>query len=259
MSQQAIIEKFIKDTKDVITQPKQYFMHMKKEGGFTEPVLKATIYGFLSSLITYILMKTGFLISSFVFFGTNIMDKISIASLIFTPIGTIIALFILSLFLMIISSICDGSRDYEQSLRIVASLFVIYPLSSLIKLLSNINPTLVTIGDTLLSLYGLWLLYNALIYTLRAKEVSSKVVTIILAIFPVLSLTGSLVCKKSINYNFRQQQYNMQRRMMPNQRNLPGMQRRIPRGTQPPIQKLDEDEIRRRALEQNKKLEGRQM
>jgi hypothetical protein len=252
------IQNFIKETKDIIIQPKQYFMHMKKTGGFTEPVLKVAIYGFLSSLITYVLMKTGFLMSSFVFFGTNVMEKISFASLIFTPLGYIIALFIISIFLMLISSISNGSRDYETSLRIMASLFVLSPISSLLKLLSNINPTLVSIGDAVLSIYGLWLMYNALIYTLKAKEATAKVISIILAIFPALTLAGGLMCKKSINYNFGQPQH-LRQRMIPNQRTVPGMQQRIPGKSQQPNQKWNEDEARKRSLEQNKKLEGRSL
>ena len=45
---------FIKESKDVLVNPKSYFSTMKTTGGITEPLIKAVIYGAIAGAIAFI-------------------------------------------------------------------------------------------------------------------------------------------------------------------------------------------------------------
>ena len=47
-------QKFIEDSKSVLTAPKEYFSSMPKTGGFVEPLIKATIYGLVAGVLYFI-------------------------------------------------------------------------------------------------------------------------------------------------------------------------------------------------------------
>ena len=52
---------FIKESKDVLVNPKSYFSTMKTSGGMTEPLIKAVIYGAIAGAIAFLwsLLKIG--------------------------------------------------------------------------------------------------------------------------------------------------------------------------------------------------------
>ncbi len=52
---------FIKESKDVLVNPKSYFSTMKTTGGIAEPLIKAVIYGAVAGIIAFIwsLLKIG--------------------------------------------------------------------------------------------------------------------------------------------------------------------------------------------------------
>ncbi len=45
---------FIKESKEVLVNPKSYFSTMKTSGGITEPLIKAVIYGAVAGAIALI-------------------------------------------------------------------------------------------------------------------------------------------------------------------------------------------------------------
>jgi hypothetical protein len=45
---------FIKESKDVLKDPKTYFSTMKTTGGIAEPLIKAVIYGAVAGIIIFI-------------------------------------------------------------------------------------------------------------------------------------------------------------------------------------------------------------
>jgi hypothetical protein len=102
---------FIKESKDVLVNPKSYFSTMKTTGGMTEPLIKAVIYGAVAGILTLIwsLLNIGAMTNSL--FG----GAIGVMAFIWSIIGAIIGLFIGAVVTLIISSICKGSTDFEAN------------------------------------------------------------------------------------------------------------------------------------------------
>ena len=179
-------QKFLNDTKDVLTSPKNYFTSMPKTGGLVDPVIRAAIYGFIAGILSFI---WGFLhLTALWAYGGGV----GITSIIVFPIIAVIGLFIGSVILLIISAICGGSTDFEANVRVTASLMALYPVQALFAFISGISFPLGAVVILLISLYGLWMCFNALVQALSAKESTAKIIMIIFAVFPILGLINTL-------------------------------------------------------------------
>jgi hypothetical protein len=178
---------FIQESKEVLVNPKSYFSTMKTSGGMTEPLIKAVIYGAVAGAIAFLwsFLKIGALTGGILGGSIGIMVFISYI------IGSIIGLFIGAVILMIISSICKGSTDFEANVRVTAAVMVVMPITALLGFTGHFNIYLGTIIGLAVNIYALWLLYNALIETLKAKPETTKIVMyILIAIFVIFSLVG---------------------------------------------------------------------
>jgi len=187
---------FIDDSKNTLTNPKEYFASMAKEGGFGEPIIKALLYGLVAGLITFIwgvLSLTPAAGALGGMFGGAVGIMAIVGALIFALIG----LFIGGLIMLIISAICGGNTSYEANVRVTASLMVMSPIQALLGFTGGINFYLGALVGLAVSLYGLWLLFNALTASLQAKEGASKVVTIILAVLIVLMTITSFTAYRA--------------------------------------------------------------
>lgn len=191
-------KKFIDETKATILTPAEYFSVMSKTGGFAEPLIKAVIYGFVAALINLLWMTLS-LGAVGGAFGGMIGGGVGVMGLVMSVIGSIIALFIGGAIVLVISAICGGSTDYEANVRVTASLMAISPISALFGFLSGFSLWLGGLASIAVSLYGLWLLYNALIKALGGKEGPAKVISIILAAIPVLMIVSGLLCMKAVS------------------------------------------------------------
>ena len=191
-------KKFIDETKATLITPAEYFPVMAKTGGYAEPLIKALIYGTVAAVINLIwatlsLSAIGGALGGLLGGGVGIMG------LVMSIIGSIIGLFIGGAILLVLSAICGGSTDYEANVRATASLMALSPISALFSFLSGINLWLGGIVSIAVSLYGLWLLYNALTKGLGGKEGPAKIISIILAIIPVLMIISGLLCVKAVS------------------------------------------------------------
>jgi hypothetical protein len=178
---------FIQESKEVLVNPKSYFSTMKTSGGMTEPLIKAVIYGAVAGAIAFLwsLLKIGAVT------GGILGGSIGVAVFISYIIGSIIGLFIGAVILMIISSICKGSADFEANVRVTAAVMVVMPITALLGFTGHFNIYLGTIIGLGVNIFSLWLLYNALIETLKAKPETTKIVMyILIAIFVIFSLVG---------------------------------------------------------------------
>ena len=194
--------KFIEDSKQTLLSPKEYFTSMAKEGGYGEPVIKALIYGLIAGVISFIwalpnLGAVGGLFGGYAAGGASIM--VIIMSLIFA----VISLFIGGIIMLIISAICGGNTNYEANVRVVASLMVLSPVNALLSFTMGISLYLGSIISLLVMIYGIWLLYNALVNALTAKEGAAKVVSIIIVIIPVILFLSSLLCVKAATTTYQ--------------------------------------------------------
>jgi hypothetical protein len=158
---------FIKESIDVLINPKSYFSSMKTTGGVTEPLIKALIYGALAGIIDFLW--------SVVDLGNSMFGRFhGLMMIIWIIIAAIVVLFVGGLILMIISAILKGSKDYESSVRVIASLMVILPLSALLRFVGHLNITAGVIVNLAIGIFALYLLYHGLIETLKANPGSTK-------------------------------------------------------------------------------------
>lgn len=188
--------KFINDSKLVLTNPKEYFSGMAKEGGFVEPVIKAVIYGLVAGIITFIwgLLSIAPAASGM---GAMFGGAVGVMAIVGAVVFAIIGLFIGGLITLIISAICGGSTQYEANVRVTASMMVLSPVQALFSFTGAIHFYLGAVIGLLISLYGLYLFYNALVNALEAKEGTSKVVAIILAVLVALGTIMSFKAQKA--------------------------------------------------------------
>jgi hypothetical protein len=174
---------FIKETKDILVNPKSYFSTMKTTGGMTEPLIKAVIYGAVAGALTFLwsLLKIGAM------FG----GAIGIMAFIWSIIGAIIILFIGAVILLVISSICKGSTDFEANMRVTAAVMVVMPISAFLGFAGHFNLYFGLIVGLAVNVFALWLLYNGLVQALKSNPETTKIVSYVLvAIFVVFMLVG---------------------------------------------------------------------
>ena len=178
---------FIKESKDVLLNPKSYFSTMKTSGGLTEPLIKAVIYGAVAGVIAFIwsLLSLG-PIGSGLFGGA-----FGIMILFGKIIGSIVGLFIGAVITLIISSICKGNTDFEANVRVVAAILVILPISAALDFTGGLNFYFGIVVSLAINIFAFWLLYNGLIETLKTKPETTKIVIyVLIGIFVITMLLG---------------------------------------------------------------------
>jgi hypothetical protein len=173
---------FIKESKDVLVNPKSFFSTMKTTGGIAEPLIKAVIYGVIAGIIALIwgFLKVGGATGGL--FG----GAIGILAFIYYIIGAVIGLFVGAVIILVVSAICKGNTDFEANTRVTAAIMVIMPIAALLKFISGLNFTAGAIVGLIVNLFGLYLLYHGLVEALKAKPDTSRIVVIVLAAILVL-------------------------------------------------------------------------
>jgi hypothetical protein len=177
------LKKIFNDSRETLLNPKGYFASMSLSGGMVEPVIKASIYGTLAGLISLLWSVLGLSAAGAGLLGSSV----GFIGLIYSIIGAVIGLFIGGIIMLIISAICGGNTDFEANLRVAASLMVLYPINAFFAFSYGINFTLGGVLGLLVNLYGIYLLYEAVIQALKGKESSAKIVIIVLAVLVMLA------------------------------------------------------------------------
>ena len=182
------LNSFIQESKDVLLNPKSYFSTMKTSGGLTEPLIKAVIYGAVAGVIAFIwsLLSLGAIGEGMFGGGFGIMILFG------KIIGSIVGLFIGAIILLVISSICKGSTDFEANIRVTAAVMVVMPISAFLGFSIHINFYLGSIISLAVSLFALWLLYNGLVEALKTNAETTKIVIYVLIALTVLVMIFSI-------------------------------------------------------------------
>jgi len=182
----------IKESKDVLKDPKTYFSTMRTTGGIAEPLIKALIYGAVAGIIAFIwsLFKIGGASSSL------LGGAAGFVAIIWYIVAAVIGLFIGAVILLVVSAICKGSTDFESNIRVTAAAMVMMPISALLGFITGLSITLGSIVGLAVSLYGLYLLYHGLTQTLKADTGTSKIVVLILAALLILFTILGIGAKK---------------------------------------------------------------
>jgi len=177
------INKLIAESKETLLNPKSYFSSMSLSGGFAEPVIKAAIYGTVAGIFLMIWSFLGWSAAG----GMSFLGgAVGIMALISTIIASIIGVFIGGALMLVVSAICGGQTDFEANLRVAASLMALYPVSALLACLNGISFFLGSLVSLIVSLYGIYLLYTAVIQALKGKESAAKIVLLVLILLTML-------------------------------------------------------------------------
>jgi len=184
---------FIKESKDVLVNPKSYFSTMKTTGGMAEPLIKAVIYGAIAGAITFIWSLLGM---------GALGGAIGIMAFIWSIIAAIIGLFIGAVIVLVISSICKGNTDFEANMRVTAAVMVMMPISSLFGFAGHLNLYLGIIFGLAVYIFALWLLYNGLVEALKTNAETTKIVSyVLIAIIVLIMLLGFKARKYMYQFN----------------------------------------------------------
>jgi len=109
----------------VIKTPGEYFRSMPVSGGYLEPLIFAITLSLAAGIISGILS----------FFGAPVgFLAYGLAAVIFVPIGATIGLFIGGGILFLIWKLMGSERDYEASVRCVAAMTAVYPITAVLYL-----------------------------------------------------------------------------------------------------------------------------
>ncbi len=181
------INRLLKETRETLLNPKEYFASMPLTGGFAEPVIKAAIYGVVAGLFALLWSILGMPVIG----GGGILGgTFGIMAMIWSVIGAIIAVFIGGAIMLVISAISGGNTDFEANVRVAASLMAVYPINAFLAFLYGISLSLGGGVGLLVSFYSLYLLYHAAIQALKGKESSVRIVVIVLVLLALLGFFG---------------------------------------------------------------------
>ena len=190
---------FLKESKDTLLSPKSYFSTMKTSGGITEPLIKAVIYGTVAGIFALLwsILRIGAIT------GGLLGGTFGFMAFVWAIIAAVIGLFIGAVILLIISSICAGSTDFEANLRVSASIMVIMPIMYFFRFATGLNLYLGLIINLILGIYSIWMLYHGLVESLKCKTETAKIVCYVLvalmALFLLLGLTTKSRFERSLN------------------------------------------------------------
>lgn len=195
MTNQSInFNKILKDSRETLLNPKEYFKSMPLSGGLAEPVIKAAIYGAVAGLFGLLWSVLGWSAMG----GGILGGAMGIMALIWSIVGAVIGVFIGGAIMLAISAICGGNTDFEANVRVTASIMVVYPISAFVAFLHVISFTLAGVAGLIVNLYSIYLVYEAVISALKGKESSAKIVLIVLALLVMLAFFQSRRATKSI-------------------------------------------------------------
>lgn len=185
----------VRESKEVLINPKSYFSTMKTSGGFVEPLIKAVIYGAVAGIIVFLWGIFG--IGSVA--GGVMGGAIGAMALIWYIIAAIFGLFIGAVILLVISSICRGSTDFETCTRVTAAIMVLMPVSALLSFTMGINTYFGIIINLAVNIFALWLIFNGLVESLKAKQETARIVMYILIALLVLFTLIGLGTRNRVN------------------------------------------------------------
>lgn len=207
MSNESIdIQKIIQETRETLTNPKEYFSTMPLEGGFAEPVIKAAMYGVVAGIFALVWSLLGW---NAMGAGGIWGGAVGVMALIWSIIGAIIAVFIGGAIMLVISAICGGNTDYEANVRVAASLMAVYPINAFLSFLYGISFSLGGLAGLAISLWSVYLIYLASIFSLKGRESTAKIVAMVLLVFSLLGYWGGRKANRTMedfndSYRFEQ-------------------------------------------------------
>lgn len=158
---------------DIFFRPKYFFTRIVADGKMEDAILKAFLWGLVGGIVVLIMhLIRGDTFTAFSLFKAIVMF----------PVLAVVLLFIFAGLMMLVSEITGGDRDWEISVKGIASMFFIYPLALILNTLA-FDCTSMWLISVIVDSYMLFLLYNIAVYCLHGKKVSVLFVLMVCAIF----------------------------------------------------------------------------
>jgi len=222
---------FLEDSKNTLINPKKYFSSMSEVHSMGNSIIKALIYGLIAGIINFIWSELNLTIISFIL---SIIFKGSSAVGIMAGITTLITSIMLSVFILItgsiilllLSAVCGGISKFETIVSVTASLMVLIPLHAILNVTFWFDIFLGFVISLIIGLYGIRMLYYALVNTFKANEGIVRAITIILAIIPTLIFISYFIFVSGENFGAK---YN-ERKFKGVDKKIHQHQRMAPRG-----------------------------
>ncbi len=181
------LHKILTETRETLLNPKEYFSSMSLEGGFAEPVIKAVVYGIVAGLFSLLWSLLGL---SATVGGGVLGGAEGLMALFLSILGSLVTVFIGGALLFVISAACGGNTNFEANLRVASSLMAVYPINAFLSFFYGINFELGGVVGLAMSLYSIYLTYQAVIEALKGRESSAKIAAIVLVVFALIGFYG---------------------------------------------------------------------
>ncbi|MBN1898336.1 MAG: YIP1 family protein [Spirochaetes bacterium] len=176
------LKKLIDISKQVIVSPKQYFSALKENPSRKETIMISVLYGLVAGIINFI-----YSLLPAEAFARFIEIQAGFLTIILTPLIALLSLYLGSIFILLLSFLLKGKRDFLMILRMVASFQVMMPIYSFLRITYALDGSLGMILEMMAFLYVLWLVYNAFLYTVGVKKIGAIIIVAIIGIFKITS------------------------------------------------------------------------
>jgi len=163
----------------ILFRPKNFFSKIVADGNMEESIFRALLWGLVGGVLILLLAVLG---------GKAFSFGLFFKSLILSPVLAVVLLFVFSGLLMLFSEIAGGERDWEITVKGLASVFFVYPVILALNALA-FNCTSIWVISILTDVYMLFLLYNIVVYCLHGKKISVLFVLLVMALFLICLYT----------------------------------------------------------------------
>ena len=169
-----LIASIFEEMKKVITNPTRFFRNMPTSGGFAEPLIFVAAMGIISGILQALLGGIGL--------GYGGSFTVTLLSIIFVPLATVIFGFVGAAILFIIWKIMGSQNSYETAYRCGAYAGGIAPATTLLAVIPYLG--------TILGL--LWMTYIIVVASQEVHQIKAKTAWIVFGILGALAAISSI-------------------------------------------------------------------
>lgn len=183
-----VFEKFVDDILQLLMKPQEYFSSLEKNKALGGAAVRALIYGVMTVVILILFRFIGlrFFAQPFWMMGYGITGFMAI------PIQYLIMLFLSAAIVMVISLVCGGSNDYNESLQVTSSIMVLLPFSTALGFTAAWSILLSQVLLFCVTIYSIYLFYYGLTVTLKARDSAAKKAAALLAVLAFIKSAFTL-------------------------------------------------------------------
>ena len=171
-----------------IVNPKKYFSNIPVDESYTPSVVKVIYYGLITGLLVSAVMIAetdltvgfGFMV---IFMGIGFGMMIIVFN--------VLVLFISSIFVLILSLISGGKKDYKSAVQVTAAISVLL-IPILFLAMLDLDQILIISIFSAIIFYEIWMLHEALIYTFNSRRLPVNIISIFFVLLTLFQINKFL-------------------------------------------------------------------